>query len=157
MAVAVHSAEKAKEEAVIYHGANWLQFGPGVITNCTVARLRLGQTLDSVMITDPEKIAEVRRWTVRNVAGRFDLSPAEPIETDGKLVPSLSLYTWRTRLSQPRWDFSCTPPVFLAPRVYVDEALLLYIPLLPGVLGLSEKECAAEIEELAKLVAIESR
>lgn len=158
MANAALSAETPEPEKVIYHGVNWLQLGPGVISNCMVARLRLGGgTVDSVLIAEPAKIAVIKRWALRNIYCRFDLSPEEPIESDGNPVPFLSLYSWRTHVSQPRWDFSTTPPYFLAPRVVIDEDLLVFIPLLPGVLGLTESECAQEVAELAKLVPVEKK
>lgn len=145
-----------KPEAVRYHGANWIQLGPGVITNCSTARLRLSRdTMDSVLITEPVKIAAVKRWAFRYVYSRLDLSPEEPIEGDGRPVPFLSLYSLRFSLSTPRFDYSTGTAIFIRPELKIDEALLLYIPLLPEVLGLTPAECEQEIEELRKLTPAE--
>jgi hypothetical protein len=122
------------------NGSAWYQFGPGIVSSCHCADIRVsldGDRRNAIYVTDPKKIDAIRAWVLGNHPEKlYNCSPKTPVFPYGDVVliqPSITLYS-STELSD-------------------NGELIIFMPLTPLAMGMSQQAAEQRIRELRKLIA----
>jgi hypothetical protein len=122
------------------NGVGWFSFGPGVISssNCLAIEICLGDRSNRIRITDPVKIAAVKKWILDNKFDRqWNYSPKWPQDVGRQVVSTY--YIWLSGSTT------------IDPEKELDSAIV-FIPLEALPTGMNETDRDAKIGELKKLI-----
>jgi hypothetical protein len=123
------------------NGSFWFSFGPGLISssNCASIDVCLGDRRNRVQVTDPTKIAKLKTWILDNkVDHQFNQSPIWPQNLAGRSIAP-AYYLWL--YDSPKVDFSNQ-----------FKSSIVFIPLDPLAMDITESEWTNKIDELRKIV-----
>jgi hypothetical protein len=118
------------------NGVDWFQCGPALLPNgnCNSISVRLGPGKTSV-ITDKVQIAKLEKWITDNkITQSINYSPLWPHLDLGDTIPAYSL------------DLSAST------NPNDENSSIIYIPLSPMTMGISDTDFQGKVTELENLV-----
>jgi hypothetical protein len=117
-----------------FNGTLWMGFGPAVINSSKSIKVCLmeGNSIDnmySVIISDPERLKELKAWILKKFGTRLNYSPVSPKYISGIMPDIIVLYSSKESL---------------------DQNVLLFIPLTNLTLECDEVTCKEQLRDTIK-------